>query len=296
MFHRFNSAPIRFILRQACAGVALFALLPINNLRANIIYATSGTSLYTIDPNTAATSLVGSHNLVGDSIVDITFDNNGTLYGASGTGDHIVSIDMNSGQLNNFTPPNSAGTGAQLRGLEFDSNDSLFSTGTLQTGVLWEVNTVTGVAYTVGLMGLPQVDSSMNYIAFDENDVLYGANFLTGELFTVDTNTGNALLVGNTGYIGLSGITFNSNGDLFGFEAVNGNLLIIDTLTASASVIGSTGLFGIKGIAYFGQAAVPFVPEPSAFELLGIACVGVGLSSRRFRVLNASTYPRKAYE
>ena len=80
--------------------------------------------------------------------------------------------------------------------------------------------------------------------------ILYGldsfgrSSSVTSSLYTIDTTTGAATLVGSTGFIRCSGMDFDSSGTLFATcERTNTDsvLVKIDTSTGLATEVGPTG-------------------------------------------------------
>lgn len=62
-----------------------------------------------------------------------------------------------------------------------------------------------------------------------------------GELFTIDTESLTAELVGFTGFTNIGGLAFDADGKLYGMDSQSNQLISIDVSDASATVIGGGG-------------------------------------------------------
>jgi hypothetical protein len=111
----------------------------------------------------------------------------------------------------------------------------------------------------IGPFGDPSID--MTGLAWNaNNDTLYGASL--GGLYTIDTETGAATLVGNTGIPGESNLTFDpSRSVMYLTSSDTDSLYSLDLVTAAATFIGPlNGPTNSRGVAY--------VPDDDAIYLM----------------------------
>lgn len=194
----------------------------------------SSSWLYTIDPATASPHLVGAVGL--SDVTDIAF-HGPTLYGVSFS------------QFLRLNPDTGAGTvvgatGFSTNGLAVSSDGIVYAGA---AGQLIRINQVTGAGTAVGSFGGGL--SSEGDLAFDSNDVLYGA--LTASagavLAVINRNTGAATVVGSMQAKNVYGLAFSCC-RLYGVTG-NGELLDINAATGQATVIGR------NAIGHYGMAA-----------------------------------------
>jgi hypothetical protein len=173
--------------------------------KTKVLYGVTGAQ----DPD-APSSLIrinkatGKGKLIGDEFegtqygaADITFTNDGTLYGWSEDTDDLVTINLATGAAAVV----GEGTGSFGSGLSADSNDTLFLTPEGDQGDLYTVDRDDGsVSSVVTLDG--SVGDAINSLAFDRKDNLFGTRKLVPEtardLIRVDTNTGDVTSVGDS--------------------------------------------------------------------------------------------------
>ncbi|MDP6467641.1 MAG: Calx-beta domain-containing protein, partial [Pirellulaceae bacterium] len=102
-------------------------------------------------------------------------------------------------------------------------------------------------------------------------DVLYGSDVDSDSLFTIDTTSGNATLVGSSGLPGndsISGLTFDNTGTLYGVDGVADKLVTFNTSTGAATVVGSIGFDLHDGGLAFDPISTTFYLSDSNTELL----------------------------
>ena len=98
-------------------------------------------------------------------------------------------------------------------------------------------------------------------LAFSPAGVLFGVIAGGTALYTIDSVTGAATLVGNTGipFGSPTGLAFDASGKLY--TSAGGNLHQIDPATGTATLIGAIGFANVSDIT-FGTSAVPPPPPP----------------------------------
>ncbi len=182
---------------------------------ANLPWATATTQLATVDRSTGAATLVGSPT---DAIIlPLEVDSSNTMYSMRfvnaefglGGDPTLFTVDKSSGQLTTI-----GNTGVErAMDLAFDSHDELWVVGgadggnrlytiDVATGESTFQTDITGVAEATGVDG-----AEIMGIMFDEHDTLFATAFFGGDpdfvspLFTIDTSTGAATVVGSTGLV-----------------------------------------------------------------------------------------------
>jgi hypothetical protein len=181
--------------------------------------------LYTLDPATASPHLVGAVGI--PTVTDIAFHGQ-TLYGITFS------------QFLRLNPDTGAGVvigaiGAfTTNGLAVAGDGIVYASTT--GGQLIRINPGTGAGTLVGNFGGGLTSSGD--IAFDSNDVLYGAlnSGANVVLARIDRNTGVATVIGPTGLSTVYGLAFSCC-RLYGVSAA-GELLDINVATGHATVIG----------------------------------------------------------
>jgi hypothetical protein len=198
---------LKFVKNPMLAFLMLFslAMLPISSLD---VFGDPGLgpffgmdafdgSLISINRSTGHSSLIGTSVVGGPSLA--LDPATGTLYASSfGNSSLFYSINPSSGEPTLIGPLVNANNAP---GLDFRSDGTLFATvNTMGAGKggthLATINKDTGLVTIIGPLGV----SNMGAIAFDSNDVLYGATenkgvFPFGALYSINTSTGSATLL-----------------------------------------------------------------------------------------------------
>jgi len=147
-----------------------------------VLYGLSFTDLYTINPQTAAVTLIGPHGIPAANA--LVFDTGGTLY-AAGVSTFLYTINP------------ATGASIQIGDDGFSSaGDLAFNGGNLflssSTNELVKINLAGGVSGTaVGSLGFPSVFG----LATGSDGVLYGVSGT--RIFSVNTTTGAGTLLTN---------------------------------------------------------------------------------------------------
>ncbi len=269
-------------------AITLVAIVP--SFATTVYVAADNDNLYTIDPTTGVTTLVGN---MGVEMTDIAFSN-GAMFGvsfpASGP-DSLYSINPNTGAATLIGP-----TSVFLNALQFGPDGTtLYAAGgspgcgpspsPTACNSLYTINTATGAA---ALVGTGTYNSSGD-LEFASSLFLTSATSSTDQLFTVDPTTGAGTPVGGgIGYAQVYGLAYvPETNTLYGFNDVGNNVIAINTGTGAGTFVANySGSFEILG-------AATAVPEPRA---AGIMVVGFGalagvLARRKLRKQGLDTAP-----
>jgi hypothetical protein len=226
-------------------GVVIGAAVP------GVMYASStgsAGSLYTINTTTGVPTLLGptgANDLNGLAVHPATRE----LFGVYAAG--VQSTLYRVSNLHGDALPVRIVPVPNMRAIAIGGGDTLY--GGTTNGRLYRVNLLTGDTAMVG------VAPGLTYSAFSFNPHT-GALWASvrpavvnrDRIYTVNTSTGEATLVGATGDGAITpSITFDALGSLYGLKgagtAVN-TLIAIDTLTAAGTLIGSAGMSGLIAI------------------------------------------------
>jgi hypothetical protein len=172
------------------------------NPLTGVLYGATGTiddtnphSLITINTTTGAGTLVGSFSLGSQTLADITFTSDGTLYGwAQGSSDSLATVNLATGAA---TVVGASGLTTSGSGIAADASDTIYFAGFGDQGALDTINRVTGAATFVGTIN-GTAGRPINALAFNPvSGVLYGVVKGTN-LVTIDKSTAALTVVGAT--------------------------------------------------------------------------------------------------
>ena len=209
-------------------------------LKSNTIYVNTSTTLYEVDLATTTATSVGQANPSISQIEDIAFDGN-ELYGLTYLM-QIFKYNENTSAMvavNNYTS-----YALHHRGLEARSG-TFYAAGYygLQT-----VNKQTGAFTDVGYYGLG-AGERVNDLAFSADGTLYAiVSFgLTYDyLGTINPDTGELSLIGNTFVSGTRGLT-EKDGELYLINSV-GNLYSLSKTSGASTLIANGLVAGAYGM------------------------------------------------
>lgn len=260
----------------------------------------AGAPLYLVQSNGGSDTLLTFEGGVLSTVGSIGFGDvrglaydatTDSLFGVSRTSDRLIRIDTTTGagtavSSNNYISP----TGSNTAEMSFDASGNLYGMG--HTGsftvvdTLFSVNTTTGVAASIGSLGIPGV--GLAGLGFDyASGTLYGTTF-QGQLYSVNTGTGAAthlgLITGTNGTV--ARIAFDQEtGDLFGITSANQLVEVnLQTLvgTAVAQFASSPQIYSLD----FGRTVSP-IPEPETYAMLlaGLSLLGFAARRRKLKLV-----------
>lgn len=218
-----------------------------------VLYASSiqpSGHLYTLDPATGAATLTGPlglSELHGLTVHPVTHELIGAVTVSSRTNLYRVS------SLHGEALPIGSLPVGSIRALAYTPDGDTLYGGTT-TGRLYRFDPLTGDADSIGAA------SGVAYasLSFEpDSRVLWGSvrppTGARDRIFTVNTATGQATLVGATGDNAITpGIAFLPDGRLFGLKGTGvatNSLILISTITGAGTTVGSTGVTGLQTLA-----------------------------------------------
>jgi hypothetical protein len=220
------------------------------------VYAHTASTLYRVDPDTLAVSMVGDFAWPNgpDQMTDIAIDKNGLMIGVSFGS--VYRVDPTNAQATQL----SSSLGGSFNGLSFVPAAELGQTGDdvlvgtdNSDGKVYRVDTTSGAASPVGDMGAGYTSSG---------DIVSIANYGTVQtvpgsssdvLAKLAPNTFTAMSVGTgTGFSQIWGIAYWKN-KVYGFTA-GGDFVLIDPNTGVGTLVSHSG------IAWWGAAVTTLAP------------------------------------
>ncbi|MFO0589394.1 MAG: hypothetical protein U0441_17785 [Polyangiaceae bacterium] len=231
-----------------CAGAAT-CCIPVGNPADGTIYANSPSTLYKVDPSTFAVTTVGNFN-AGDQMTDVAVTPSGELYGISFTTLYKINKMTAAATMIADVP------GSGNNSLTFLPDGKLLASDS--NGDLKIINPANGQVTFVGNYQNSLL-SAGDLIAV-ANGTMYGSSptkpgggdaSSSNELIVVNTSTGVATAVGQTGYADVWGLAY-AGGKVIGFTTA-GQILQIDPVSGAATVLAT------KNIAFWGAGQSPLV-------------------------------------
>ncbi|MBI5474181.1 MAG: T9SS type A sorting domain-containing protein [Ignavibacteriae bacterium] len=243
----------------------------VGTARPGVMYAVSGTSLYTINTTSGAATVVGP---LGVTQVDAITVRPSTreLYGIYTTGLNTQLYRI-SDQHGDALPLRIVPLG-NVRSIAFGSDGTCFAA--TSAGSLYRINLTTGDTTFVGSSGLAYAGLSFSPLAGGLWASVRPPLTNRDRIYKLNTTTGAATLVGATGDNAVTpSIAFNPLGVLYGLKGTSSQtntLIRIDTTTGVGTTIGSMGVSGIVSIAMRTDSLATGVEEtesgePAAFAL-----------------------------
>jgi hypothetical protein len=242
-----NQAPAHWM-------ATLFLVLAASPMRANdsAYFITTGGQFGTIDLNTGATTLLGTSS---NSALAGLGEVGGTLYTAGSTGGTLYTVNPKSGALNAVGPSSiiywalgSTTTGLYAAGWPAGTN--IQSPPPLS---FYSIDPRTGGATLIGPFGL-----SPGFYAWcfsNGSPTLYFADY--ENLYSIDTNSGNATVIGGTSGLIISGLSF-VNGKLY---AASNSPNVVVTLDPTSGAATNSANFKDTAIAGLAATTPPVSPQ-----------------------------------
>ena len=221
---------------------------------ANTLYAVSAAQdrLYAVNTATGVATAVGAQPLGFGNVVALSASASaGILYGYDSGTRQLITINAGSGigQSHKMTGVGD-GFGVQLAGMAYDATRQVYygvAANPAGEQYLLHVHSATGL--TTSIAKITGVSGTLFDLAYDSaRDILYGVN--GGSLYRIDTASGAATLIGNTGG-NPHGLAFDSeNNILYASDSNTDQLLTLDTITGAKTIKGNLGFGNVEGLAY----------------------------------------------
>lgn len=169
----------------------------------------NSTRLYKLDPNTGQISwtqqLNTSKNLNGGG--DLAFSSQGKLYLLTKSG--FYRINLSNYKLHFIGKPSWL-SGYQATGMEFGSGGTLFATDSRQTqSYFYTLDTTNGQTTQIGTVDHEVNDLTLKTRDTCINSTIFGSDAYTHNIYTVDQNSGNALIADTSMKFGTAAIAYH---------------------------------------------------------------------------------------
>ncbi len=253
-----TNSPVMFVMLTG-RGVVIGEAL------AGVLYAAKD-SLYTVDPQTGQlTSLgeTGGVTLYSIAVRPSTHE----MYGMSSTDQEAMIYRISSSHGDALTAQTFSVP--LLRAIVFSETDTLYGVVAFgnEAGTLYRLDLATGDAVALGV-------SAVKYsgLAFSPvNNQLYASERpivgIKDKIYTVNTGTGEATLLGQTGFPTkvTAALAFDETGQLFGITGnnqVQNELIVIDPATGAGTLIGAMGTYDVSALTVRVDSLVTGVNTP----------------------------------
>jgi hypothetical protein len=252
--------------------VALWSVVGASPARADVVvYTTTFNNEFgTLDLTNGTFNQIATLNLTipGDQIYGLGWGSNGMLYGLdSQPAANIWQIDPTTGAVTEIGAI--AGGGANGQSVAGASSDADGKFYVLSQDVQAAYYTLTPPSTTPNMInGATSINTAGGLVAVNSKGTqLFASGFnppnSTWDLYSVNTATGTATDLGNTGYTPTAGILVG--GILYGFDSTSNSIITINTTTGAGSLVALTNFAPGDYV-----TAMASVPEPSSL-VLGVA-------------------------
>ncbi len=186
----------------------------------------------------------------------------GQLFGSDAFSTAIGTIDPNDGGWSQIGP-----AGQVINGMAYDRNTDTFFGISASGDRVYTINQHTGAATALGDM---LAYDNANGLAFDPiNNILYGTDNNTNELFWVDTNNGRSNFLARIGggFSEIEGLAFDADNDvLYGLTQLQSAIVRIDVRTGEATHVASLQAEVWRGLTWDGDTGSLYLSAVNIFE------------------------------
>jgi hypothetical protein len=213
-----------------------------------LVYAHSGSDLFSVDPMTLQFSRIGPFLIPGpqpkylNDVTDIAVDRDGRIVGT--TFDRLLEIDGKTAECKAIA---SLPVGRSFNGLSWirtDAGEERLLATTLDGGV-FRIDPTNGMTTQVGELG-PGLKSSGDLVSVASYGTLVTLTGPTSDrLARIDPATGAATIIGDTGFQKIWGLGFWGS-KVFGFTN-GGQFILIDPKTGAGMLVDSIPAFPFWG-------------------------------------------------
>jgi hypothetical protein len=216
-----------------------------------LVYAHSGSDLFSVDPQTLQFSRVGNFILRDggamkylNNVTDIAVDRQGRIVGT--TFNSLLQIDAQTAACTTIAPLPPGRSFNGLSWIRTETGDEQLMATTLDGGV-YRVDPATGNATLVGMLGagLNSSGDLVSVASYGTLVTLTGPSPKSDRLARVDPATGAATVIGDTGFQKIWGLGFWGN-RVFGFTQT-GQFILIDPKTGAGMLVESMPAFPFWG-------------------------------------------------
>ena len=198
------------------------------------VYAHSATTLYQVDPDTLALSEVGPfawpEGLEDEQMTDIAIDADRNMIGVSYG--RVFSVDKATAECTYL-----ADLSGNFNGLSFVEGDETTLVGATLAGEWFTLDMETGASTLIGTYGDEMASSGD--IVYIRDAGAYATvkhpDYDTNLLVMVEPSTGEAAIIGETGFIEIWGVGY-WGGQIFGFTK-SGEFILIDAETGAGELV-----------------------------------------------------------
>jgi|SRR5579872_2719298 len=239
-------------------------------------FITTGGQFGTVDLNTGVETLLGTS---ANSQLAGLGEIGGTLYTAASNAGTLYTVNPKSGALNPVGPSSImywalGSTTTALYAAGWPAGTNIQSNPPLS---FYSIDPRTGAATAIGQFGVSP--GFYGWCFSTGSPTLYFADY--GNLYSIDTSSGKATVIGGTSGLGIQGLTYE-NGKLYGAQNSPSVLSTLDPASGAATMVANFTASSIGGLA-------PIAPAVSAQILSQFAFGGGWYSALYFTNSSAAS-------